>query len=117
MANENNKRLPIEMLCLSLLRERDMYCYEMVQEISARSGGLLTLAEAALYMSMYKMQDKGLITDRRETVGVLRPRTRIYYHLEPAGAAYLETLIEEYTRSAEGIRQFMDRTLREEETA
>ena len=117
MANEFNKRLPIEMLCLSLLKERDMYCYEMVQEISARSGGLLVLAEAALYMSMYKMQGKGMITDRRETVGVLRPRTRIYYHLEPAGEEYLHALIEEYARSAEGIRRFMDRSRSEEETA
>ncbi|MBQ2667267.1 MAG: helix-turn-helix transcriptional regulator [Clostridia bacterium] len=117
MANEPNKRLPIEMLCLSLLRERDMYCYEMVQEISARSGGLLILAEAALYMSMYKMQGKGYITDHRETVGVLRPRTRIYYHLEPAGDAYLDTLIDEYTRSAEGIRLFLEGTRQKEETA
>lgn len=86
MANESSKRLPVEMLCLSLLRERDMYCYEMVQEISARSGGQLVLAEAALYMSMYKLQDKQYISDRRETVGTLRPRTRVYYHLEPSAA-------------------------------
>lgn len=114
MANEFTKRLPVEMLCLSLLRERDMYCYEMVQEISARSEGHLILAEAALYMSMYKLQDKHYVSDRRETVGALRPRTRVYYHLEPAGEAYLQSLIEEYTRTAEGIRLFMNSTLSKE---
>lgn len=117
MANESTKRLPVEMLCLSLLRERDMYCYEMVQEISARSGGQLVLAEAALYMSMYKLQDKHYISDRRETVGTLRPRTRVYYHLEPAGKTYLDALIDEYTRTAEGIRLFMNSTHSKEETA
>lgn len=117
MANEFTKRLPVEMLCLSLLRERDMYCYEMAQAISERSGGLLNLAEAALYMSMYKLQDKKYISDRRESVGTLRPRTRVYYHLEPAGEAYLQTLIDEYTRTAAGIQSFLDCTLPKEETA
>ena len=117
MANEFTKRLPVEMLCLSLLRERDMYCYEMVQEISERSGGLINLAEAALYMTMYKMQDKKYISDHRESVGTLRPRARVYYHLESAGEEYLETLLEEYERTARGIQSFLNSTRKKEETA
>lgn len=94
-----------------------MYCYEMTQAITERSGGLLNLAEAALYMSMYKLQDKKYISDRRESVGTLRPRTRVYYHLEPEGEAYLQTLLEEYSRTTAGIQGFLDRTLHKEETA
>ena len=117
MSNEFTKRLPLELLCLSLLKERDMYCYEMAQAISERSTGLLNIAEAALYMSMYKLQEKKYITDHRKSVGTLRPRIRVYYHLEPAGEEYLQTLLEEYSRTTAGIQSFLDHTLHKEETA
>lgn len=108
MAGESTRRVPVEMLCLSLLCERDMYCYEMVQAISERSGGRIQLAEAALYMSMYKLAQKGYVTDRKEPESGLRARTRIYYHLEPSGKAYLKALVEDYNNTAEGIRRFME---------
>ena len=34
MAGESTKRAPVDMLCLALLGERDMYGYEMVQAIA-----------------------------------------------------------------------------------
>ena len=41
--------------------------YEMSQEIFRRSGGLLSMAEAAIYMSMYRLVKQGVVTDRRGT--------------------------------------------------
>ena len=40
---EITKKIPLELLCIRLLEERDMYGYEMVQEIRKRSEGLLEL--------------------------------------------------------------------------
>ncbi len=108
--NEFTRRLPIEMLCLTLLRERDMYCYEMVQALTTRSEGKIALAEAGLYIMMYKLLKKGYVSDNHvvlETDGMGRSRSRVYYHLEESGAAYLEKLIEDYDRTTEGIRLFM----------
>ena len=49
MANgEPTKKVSVELLCLSLLQEKDMYGYEMSQEIFRRSGGRLSMAEAAI---------------------------------------------------------------------
>lgn len=110
MAGESTKRMPVEMLCLSLLCERDMYCYEMVQAISERSGGRLQIAEAALYIAMYKLVQKGFVTGRKVPESGLRARTRVYYHLEPGGRAYLKALIDDYNNTAAGIQSFMEHT-------
>lgn len=110
MAGESTKRAPVDMLCLALLGERDMYGYEMVQAIAERSGGRLQLAEAALYMAMYKLVQKGYVTDRREPESGKRGKTRIYYHLEPAGKAYLAALIDDYNNTTLGVQSFMAHT-------
>lgn len=115
MAKEPTKRAPVEMLCLTLLRERDMYAYEMVQAISDRSGGRLSLAEAALYMAMYKLTQKGYVSDRRVPESGLRAKTRIYYHLKKTGEAYLQELTEDYLNTAAGVQNFLRRCADEEE--
>ena len=38
--NDSTKRVPLELLCMLILKEGDRYGYEMVQEIESRSGGL-----------------------------------------------------------------------------
>ena len=40
--NDSTKRVPLELLCMLILKEGDRYGYEMVQEIESRSGGLLS---------------------------------------------------------------------------
>ena len=37
--NDSTKRVPLELLCMLILKEGDRYGYEMVQEIESRSGG------------------------------------------------------------------------------
>ena len=36
---EFTKKVPLELLCMLLLEERDMYGYEMVQELKKRTDG------------------------------------------------------------------------------
>ena len=46
--SENLKRGVTELVLLSLLAQRDMYGYEMSQELQARSGGKFILQELSL---------------------------------------------------------------------
>lgn len=110
MANniESTRRISVEMLVLSLLCEKDMYGYEMSQQIMERSGGIIFIPEGSLYITMYKMADKGLITDRKELVGDRRSRVRVYYHIEDSGKDYLKEVIDDYNRSTLGIHNFFD---------
>lgn len=101
MISENLKRGTIELVILSMLRGGDKYGYQIVQEILATSKGTYILQEGSMYPVLYRLQERGLISDRKELVG--KKRTRVYYSLTPAGEKYLEKLIKEYRAITEGI--------------
>ena len=69
------------------------------------SGGRLTTQEGSLYPVLYKLQEQGLISDRKVQVG--KRMTRVYYHLEPAGEARLQELTQEYRRITQGANQII----------
>lgn len=99
--SDNLKRGTVELLLLTLLREQDMYGYQLSQELAGRSEGLFVLQEASMYTTLYRMEEKGLISNRQELVG--RRRTRVYYHLEPAGVIYLEQIRRDYFSVNRGV--------------
>lgn len=99
--SENVKRGTIELLLLTLLDGEDMYGYQISQELSKRSNGRYTLQESSMYPTLYRLLDKGFISDRQELVG--RRRTRIYYHLEPSGKEYLLKIRQEYLSLCGGV--------------
>ncbi len=108
MANQDiTKKAPIDLLCLSLLCEKDRYGYEMSQEMSSRSDGLLVIPESAIYMAMYRLVDKGYASDRRELVGGEKSRVRVYYHITESGRAYLAGVAADYDRMLQGVRRFL----------
>ena len=110
MASENLRsgfqRGAMAMIILSLLKQEDMYGYQMVQEIEKRSGGVLLTQEGSMYPVLYKLEDKGCVTSRRVVVG--RRLARMYYHIEEPGFAYLDELVQEYKKIENGIHQIID---------
>ena len=96
----------MSLVLLSLLHKEDMYGYQLVQETKNLSGGRILTQEGSLYPVLYKLQDKGYISDRKVQVG--KRMTRVYYHLEPEGYAYLQTLKEEYNAIATGLQMIME---------
>ena len=81
--SDSLKKGTVELLILKLLQDRDMYGYEITQELQTRSNGYFVLQEGSLYPTLYRMLERKLISDRQELVG--RRRTRVYYHLEEEG--------------------------------
>lgn len=98
----------MSLVLLSLLRREDMYGYQLVQETINLSGGRIMTQEGSLYPVLYKLQEKGYVSDRKVLVG--KRMTRVYYHLEPSGLAYLHTLMEEYNAISTGLRMIMEST-------
>lgn len=99
--SEGLKRGTIEIMLLNLLQNEDMYGYQLCQQLEEKSRGLYILQEGSLYPPLYRMLDKGYISDRTERVG--KRRTRVYYHLEPSGREYLEELKKEYFSLNQGV--------------
>ena len=73
----------ISLLILALLDQEDMYGYQIVQEITERSGGAIVTEEGSLYPVLYKLQDQGMLSGEKVLVG--KRMTRVYYHLEEPG--------------------------------
>lgn len=98
---ENLKKGTTELLLLLLLSREDMYGYQLTQEIAARSENLFLIREGSMYPILYRLMDKGYISDRKEKVGVRR--VRVYYHLEEKGRKYLKQVKSEYESINKGI--------------
>ena len=103
---ENLKRGILEMLILKMLTQEDMYGYQMASIVNEKSEDKINVKEGSLYGPLYRMIDKGYISERKVLVG--KRRTRVYYHIEPAGVEYLNILIEVYIRMNEGVRLILD---------
>lgn len=105
MATDNGqnsfRRGVMSLVILGLLKQEDMYGYQLVQEIEKQSGGRIVTQEGSLYPVLYKLLDQGLISDRKVLVG--KRMNRVYYHLEPAGEERLKELTREYEAISRGI--------------
>ena len=89
------------LVILALLKQEDMYGYQLVQKTQESSGGRIITQEGSLYPVLYKLLDQGLISDRKVPIG--KRMSRIYYHIEPLGEAKLRELISEYKDITKGI--------------
>ena len=106
MANRNSfKKGTIELLLLSILRVEDCYGYQITQKIKEQSEGAITVTEGALYPILYKLSDKGYVSDYKKLAG--KRLMRAYYHLEPAGDEYLDSLLNDYFKVQEGVRKVL----------
>ncbi|MGN0550463.1 MAG: PadR family transcriptional regulator [Acutalibacteraceae bacterium] len=102
--SENLKKGTSEMLILFLLEKEDMYGYQLAQELREKSDGYFVMPEGSLYPTLYRLIDKGVVSDRQEIVG---KRLRKYYHLEPSGKEYLKSIISEYRAINLGIQKVL----------
>lgn len=105
-ATDSFKRGTVELVLLALLSERDMYGYELTQELRRRSEQKYSLLEGSMYPILYRMQEKGYISDRKEQVGTRK--TVVYYHLEPLGEEQFQVLQQEYRRLTDGVFRILD---------
>lgn len=107
MANRDNfKKGSVEMLLLFLLQEGDLYGYQLSQLIKQRSEGIIIVPEGSMYPTLYRLLEKGCITDYKKQVG--KRLIRVYYHLEQEGIKYLQGLLDDYFKINKGIQLLLD---------
>ena len=95
-----------EMLILYLLRDEDLYGYQLTQLFAAKSLGTYTMLEGTLYSILFRMVAAGYLSEYEMLVG--KKRKRRYYHLEESGKVYFEQLVKEFDVVA-GINRILDR--------
>ena len=93
-----------ELLVLRLLEREEMYGYEIVQAIRARTGEVIAVGEGVVYPVLHALEADGALRSRRKVVG---GRSRIYYALTAAGARRLRSLMENWSGITAAIQQVM----------
>lgn len=95
-----------EVLILSILKKQDSYVYDIVKSITELSGGLLNISQNTIYTATYKLGNESKISEYSKLVG--KRRTRVYYHLEPAGEEYLNEIMNNYLTITTGIDNLLN---------
>ena len=72
---------------LSLLEQREMYGYEMIEALSRRTEGVLAMGQSTLYTLLYNLERKKLVRSAWRAAD--SGRKRKYYGLTRKGTAYL----------------------------
>lgn len=75
------------MLVLKLLAEKDMYGYEMIETLRARSQNVFELKAGTLYPLLHNLEQKKLLNVYEKEVG---GKVRKYYQITKEGRKVLE---------------------------
>ena len=94
-----------ELLVLRLLVGREMYGYQIVEEIRTRTGEALSFGEGCIYPYLHYLEaEKQVSCQRREVDG----RSRNYYKLTTRGQKRLEELASEWKRVTSGVSLLLE---------
>ena len=94
-----------ELVILRLLDGRPMYGYQLVQAIRRSSDGTLEFGEGCVYPILHRLEEQGLLSARRETVG---GRNRVVYRVTPTGRKRLAGSAEAWRRIAEAVNRVLE---------
>jgi PadR family transcriptional regulator PadR len=105
MADDNSfmSGLP-ELAILRLLQDREMYGYEIVQAIAARTGAALSPGEGVIYPLLHGLEKSGALKSRRKSVN---GRSRVYYTLTAKGARRLSSLTTRWSELNGAVQALM----------
>jgi PadR family transcriptional regulator PadR len=88
---------PVAVLKL-LEQRREMYGYELVETIAAKSNGVLAMGQSTLYPMLYNLEAKGLVKSHWREMD--SGRQRKYYALTDRGRARLAAEIKQWNALA-----------------
>lgn len=96
-----------ELLLLRLLREQEMYGYELVRSIKSVTAEAISLGEGVIYPVLHGLERNGSLKSKRKAVG---GRTRVYYAVTKKGRDRLETLQADWRRIQGGVAVALETT-------
>ena len=105
MANDTALQAGIpELMVLRLLRDREMYGYEIVQAIALKTGQVVSPGEGVIYPLLHALEKDAALKSRRKTVN---GRSRVYYSLTARGEKRLASLTDHWTALNSAVEAIM----------
>ena len=89
------------MLLLALLKDRDMFGYEIIEELARRSDDTFRLKEGTLYPLLHALEKEGCVVTYVQKTAAGRERK--YYHLTDAGSGELDEKTKEWRHYSEKV--------------
>jgi PadR family transcriptional regulator PadR len=86
---------------MQLLADGEMYGYQLVESLAARSNGVFALGQSTLYPMLYNLEAKGLVSSRQ--VEGENGRVRRYYRLTVQGKKKLAQDRQQWSTLVEGL--------------
>lgn len=96
------------MLVLALLKGREMYGYEIIEELERRSERMFRLREGTLYPILHTLEKEKLVTAREAQTPA--GRTRRYYRVTAAGLRALEDREREWNAYSRAVTAILSGT-------
>ena len=94
------------MLILKLLETKDMYGYQIIEELSKMSEDMFRLKTGTLYPILHGLENDGVVTSYDEYADT--QRVRKYYHLTRQGKGLLEKKQAEWAAYTKAVSRVMD---------
>ncbi|MBM6926211.1 PadR family transcriptional regulator [Pseudoflavonifractor phocaeensis] len=89
------------LLVLSLLSGEDMYGYQMIAQLEARSDHTFAMKEGTLYPILHALEKDGAVDSYEKSAPT--GRTRKYYHITKKGLRLLGEKKEEWTTFSQAV--------------
>ena len=93
------------MLILKLLENRDMYGYQMIEELSRQSDNTFNLKAGTLYPILHGLENDGMVSSYDEHAN--SARVRKYYHLTGKGKGMLDGKRTEWAAYAKAVNKVL----------
>ena len=105
MANENILSGSTTMLVLKLLEAKDMYGYQIIEELAQKSDERFRLKTGTLYPILHSLENDGVVSSYDENAG--NARVRKYYHITNKGKGLLEKKQSEWNDYTYAVNRVM----------
>ena len=92
------------LLLLSLLEEKDMYGYEMIENLRKKSNHIFDLKAGTLYPLLHGLEDKHFVISYEEAAG---GKLRKYYSLTTGGRSYLRDKKKEWQEYSDAVNNVL----------
>lgn len=93
------------LLVMKLLEEKDMYGYQMIEELKKRSDDTFHLKAGSLYPLLHGLEEKGCVCAYEQDAVAGKPRR--YYHLTEQGHRTLQEKQESWNQYARAVNQVL----------
>lgn len=101
--NKQLKKGTLDILALFLLRDRELYGYQIINELKTKSHQYFSLKEGTLYPVLYRLEDQKLIESYWDKPDGKRKAPKKYYVITNDGKLALKEMMNEWLEFAYNV--------------